>query len=130
MIEFPFRTRLSKTFGEIFVPKIPITLKHASKQWKVSALLDSGADFSIIPFNIGEFLGFEMDLSKRTKVEGIGKGSEACIITEVNLNLKEISLPIRVGWAMTDDTDPVLGRLDVFEKLDIEFQQSKNKILI
>jgi len=37
---------------------------------------------------------------------------------------------IRIGWCEADGFPALLGRLDVFDLLDIEFCQSSNRIVL
>jgi hypothetical protein len=39
-------------------------------------------------------------------------------------------LPARVGWTTVEGTPLILGRLDIFDALDIEFQQGTNRITL
>lgn len=56
----------------IYRPTVPITLKYKSKQIKLLALVDSGADFSIIPIEIADYLNVELDKDLHTKFAGAG----------------------------------------------------------
>ena len=62
--------------GENYSPMIPVLLKGDLKAINVLGLLDSGADFTVIPLEMAKYLG--MDLSaKPEKVRGIGSVLEA-----------------------------------------------------
>jgi hypothetical protein len=53
MIELPFETRSSRRLGTVLKPVIPVRLIGPKRDVRVSMLLDSGADLSLMPFSVG-----------------------------------------------------------------------------
>jgi hypothetical protein len=71
MIEFSFKKVNSPKFGQILKPIIPLTIAGPSRKVKVFAILDSGADISMLPYSVGEILGLEIDMSTRSEIQGV-----------------------------------------------------------
>src|SRR3989338_543882 len=84
---------------EARTPSIPITLK-AKQSLDVVALLDSGADLSVIPKGIAEILGLDLS-GKKSTADGIG-GRVECIDSNVLINIKkghenyQFHIPVKV----------------------------------
>jgi len=130
VIEFPFERRQSQRFGAIFKPIIPVRISGPIRAVNVFMLVDSGADLSILPYSVGETLGLQFDIGTRSEVQGIGEGAVPYVLGEVELQLSGIALRVRIGWALIEEVPFLLGRLDVFRELAIEFREFENKIVI
>jgi len=130
MIEFPFEKRVSKRFGQILKPIIPVRVVGPGRGVNIFMLLDSGADISLIPYSVGETLGLELDMANRSEVQGIGEGSVPYVLSQVSLEIENVEISVRMGWALIEEIPFILGRLDVFQQFAIEFREFENKILL
>lgn len=130
MIEFPFVTGQSQKFGQILKPIIPVRISGPARSVNLSMLVDSGADLSIVPFSVGEVIGLPLDISTRGEVHGIGEGAVSYVLGQAELQIGQISFQARIGWALIEEVPFILGRLDVFDKLVIEFRAFENRIRI
>jgi hypothetical protein len=128
MIELPFETRSSRRLGTVLKPVIPVRLVGPKRDVRVSMLLDSGADLSLMPFSVGAVIGLVPDLEKRSEVLGVGQGSVPYILSPIELDIEGHQISARVGWALIDEVPLLLGRLDFFDAFAIEFRQFENKI--
>lgn len=109
-------------------PHIPVNLlSKSSMSIEFIALLDSGADVSIIPKDVAELLG--IDLTKEKDISrGLG-GEIEVINTKININIKkghesyDLTIPVQV--ALNGTAIPViLGRAGFFDKFKITFDQA------
>lgn len=130
MIEFPFLKRRSKKLGHILKPIIPVSIIDPKRGVRVFMLLDSGADISMIPYSVGETLGLELDMSTRSEIQGIGESSVPYVLGQVRIQIENFEILIRIGWALIEEVPFILGRLDVFKTIAIEFREFENKILL
>lgn len=130
MIELPFVRRPSRRFGELLKPIIPVRIAGPGRAINVFMLLDSGADLSMLPYSAGEAIGLRLDMGTRSEVQGIGEGAVPYVLGEVDLGIGGTVLHARVGWAFIEEVPFLLGRLDVFRELAIEFREFENKIVI
>ncbi len=130
MIEFPFRKRLSSRLGEILKPLIPVRLIGPESSETVLMLLDSGADLSLIPYSIGEAIGLELDMNRRSEVQGVGEGSVPYVLSQVQMRIGARKVPVRIGWTLIEEVPLLLGRLDVFDHFAVEFRAFEDKILL
>jgi hypothetical protein len=92
-------------------------------------LVDSGSDFTIIPYKTGLDLGFKTEVSD-LRVKGYGvAGNFTFVAKEIDcaINGKKFKLPI--GW-MQEEKNPhiILGREIVFDLFDVEFKQKEELV--
>lgn len=127
---FRFATATSRRFGPVRRPIIPALLIGPKQSLSFSFVLDSGADISMIPYSVGEALGLSVEGAPRGECKGIGEGLVAYRLCTVRVRFQHIEIPIRVAWSTLDESPLLLGRLDVFDQLDIEFRQRTNAILL
>jgi hypothetical protein len=130
MITFPFKKRQPKRLGEVLKPLIPVRLVGPESSETVLMLLDSGADLSLIPYSVGEAIGLEPDMSRRSEIQGVGEGSVPYILSRVQISIGATEVPVRIGWTLIEEVPLLLGRLDVFRHFAIEFRTFENKILL
>ena len=113
-------------------PHIPINLiSKSSMSIEFIALLDSGADVSIIPQDVAELLG--IDLTKEREISrGIG-GEVEVINTKIKINIKkghetyDFLIPVQV--AMGGSKIPVIiGRAGFFDRFRITFDQANETV--
>ncbi len=130
---YHFKKLPGKKGASIKTPSIPITFSgNSSLNLSEIALVDSGADCSIMPRGLAEVL--DLDLSgKKNPSWGLSGEAIECIETNVKLkignsrNNYEFMIPILVS---PDDNCPViLGRRTFFEKFKITFD-GKHGILM
>ena len=130
MIEFPFESRVSERFGQILKPIIPVRVVGPERGVNIFMLLDSGADISMLPYSVGETLGLEFDMARRSEVQGIGEGSVPYVLSQVRLEIENVEISVRIGWALIEEIPFILGRLDVFREFAIEFREFENRMLL
>lgn len=58
--------------GEVFYPLVDLTLSGKIKSLSVSALIDSGASFSIFRPEIAEYLDIDIEKGRSLFLEGVG----------------------------------------------------------
>ena len=123
---------IQRSKGSVKAPHIPVNLISKSlMSIEFIALLDSGADVSIIPKDVAELLG--IDLTKERDISrGIG-GEIEVINTKININIRkghesyDLTIPVQV--ALNGNTIPViLGRAGFFDKFKITFDQSNELV--
>lgn len=130
MIEFPFEARQSRKLGQVLKPIIPVRIIGPARAVNLLMLLDSGADLSLLPYSVGETLGLKLDIATRSEVQGVGEGAVSYVLGEVDLRIGGVELRTRIGWALIEEVPFLLGRLDVFRELSIEFREFENKIVV
>ena len=129
-VEFPFRHFRLRDLGLQPRPLVQITVRGPAGELPALFVLDSGADVSLIPYSMGKRLGLSLEGTPRYECRGIGKGHTAYHLCPVELQIGHFRISVHVGWSTIEDSPFLLGRLDVFDQLDVEFRQASNRIIL
>jgi len=112
-----------------WLPKYPITLSFKNHR-QLNILIDSGADISLIPYQLGLDLGYQKLPEEITnKGEGVG-GMVEYLMRNINMEIDGNHFSAPIAWLQTSDCEEVLiGREVVFDLFDIEFKQAEETII-
>lgn len=128
MIKFKYQ-RYPSLLGEILRPMADIILETNRQKIEISMCVDSGADITMIPFRFGRALGFKQKPSDRIlELRGVSGTGVPYIIKKVNLIINNKKLPIRMAWALMEEVPLLLGRMDVFNKFKITFDEKQELV--
>lgn len=104
-MKFPYKRipldPISSYLGKsILRPIIPVTISFGKRSLRYDALIDSGADFCIVPGEIGEYLGIKVKSGQKQYFGGIQeqKGSVA-FIHEITLNVGGFDYKTTIGFS-------------------------------
>ncbi len=124
----PIRIRSLK--NNKWQPDYSLEISTSKIKEKLTMLVDSGADISIIPKWTGEDLGLKIDENDYIeKAEGVN-GTVDYVIKNLTFNIDEHIFKAPVGWIQTEEVEDILlGREVVFDIFDIEFKQSEETII-
>ena len=73
-------------------------------------------------------MGFTIEDEKIVDLGGIGDSKIPAIICMSTIILGDEKINCRVAWALVDDVPPLLGRVDIFDKFKITFEEQERKI--
>lgn len=114
-------------------PSIPVTMIGKKDAVEVIALIDSGADISVIPKEMAEILGFNL---KRKSHKSFGIGGEVDSIEDsmkiiVNKGHEKYVLEIPILIILDKYSfPPLLGRAGFFDYFKIQFDQQRYKVTL
>lgn len=114
--------------GLIPVPLIPVKIQYKnSKPVDTLLLLDSGADFSMIPRNFAEGLGIDCERLPVTSTSGVGgecKVGETAVYISFGQRGEnyEFKIPVQIPLDPKIQIVPLLGRIPLFYEFDISFR--------
>ena len=106
-----------------------VKLKQADRVVPVEMYVDSGADVTVIPRQFCRFLGFVIKQGEISEICSIGDAVVPIIVKKVRIDIGERESDAQIACAMINDIPPLLGRLDVFDRFDIELKQNEKKVL-
>ena len=129
MIEFDYRQERLRTGEIIFRPVAKVYLLRFENEWIAEYFyVDSGADYTLIPYRMGRFLGLERIASEVKEIGGIG-GFIGIRFAVVPTKIENHQFDCTIAWAQIEHVPFLLGRENVFERFDITFQQRNKKTL-
>ncbi|MBA7694533.1 hypothetical protein ES703_103144 [subsurface metagenome] len=123
MVEFDYRQERLRSGEIIFRPVAKVYLLKSDSEWIAEYFyVDSGADYTLIPYRMGRFLSLERIASEVKEIGGIGVR-----FAVIPMKIEEHQFDCTVAWAQIERVPFLLGRECVFEYFDISFQQRKKK---
>ena len=121
--------------SDIKSPSLSVTLWGSGLRYDFVALLDSGADISVISLDVAELLGLDLKGNKE-EARGIG-GKVFAIQTNMNIELGKpherysFKIPVKVIFDNGEEELPIiLGRVGFFDKFVVTFDQKNEKIIL
>ncbi len=96
---------------------------------KLRQYIDSGADITLIPLTFGRLPGPELKKEEIKHLRGIGGVGVSVVIKKVDTRVSGTEFPVRVAWALEEDLPPLLGRVDIFDRFTITFDQRKEIVM-
>lgn len=127
-ITFRYRSEKSEIFGALKRPVAKVYFKtHEGKWLPCFMYIDSGADFTLIPYRFGLMLGFEIE-KKVHEIYGVG-GGVPVILKPAVMRINNAMLNVRMGWSLREDVPFILGRLDVFDKFHVQFREKEETVI-
>lgn len=124
-VEFPFEKAGKSFFGVIQRPIAKISFKSLSGDIWIDTwmVVDTGADFTILPRYLSEDLGISLEHDCVTdKTRGVG-GEQTIYLCKLKIKARIGSLDREVPLAFFDSNQvpPLLGRLGFLETFDVLF---------
>lgn len=91
--------------------------------------IDSGADISMIPYRFGKALRLRRTRRDRVReIRGITGRGVPYIVKRLTFVLNQRRVAVRVAWSMREEVPLLLGRMDLFEKFRITFDERKRVV--
>ncbi len=124
---YPYVERMEYVPDGVARPFLPVTIRYGQSVIQTWALLDSGSDINVLPYQLGVELGARWD-SRGTnqELQGIGGGIEA---RTLDADLYVDGWPTvgqTFAWARDDDVPVILGQFNFFQKVNVCFHGSRN----
>lgn len=131
LLSSPFDFRGEGYLGKIYRPYIQVLLtsKNIDELIPVEVLVDTGADYTLLPKKYADLLGINLLKECRLdRTHGIG-GVEKIYLCQnlITLKINDFKKIIPVGFLDRDSIPPLLGRLEALEVLVLIM---KNKMTI
>lgn len=129
MIRFRYRKEFSIISGTVLRPVADVTLEANNRTVEVAMYIDSGADITMISLEAGKALGFKQNPDDEIlEIKGVSGSGVPYILKKANIILNGKKLKIRLAWALIEEVPLLLGRMDIFPKFKITFDETQESI--
>lgn len=129
MIKFRYRKESSMITGTVLRPVADVILEANNRVVEVVMYIDSGADITMISLETGKALGFKQNPDDEIlEIKGVSGSGVPYLLKNVDIRLNGKSLNIRLAWALIEEVPLLLGRLDIFPKFRITFDEKRKLI--
>jgi hypothetical protein len=118
-----WRRRPSRHFEEVWVPFAHIELQRRDGKFQALALqIDSGAVVSLLRRSVADLLGLELESGREIDVTSVGGGKTVAFVHTVQTRFADtIAYPVPFAIAETETVPNLLGRHQVFDLLQVDF---------
>jgi hypothetical protein len=119
---YRYTTLIDPSGARLLRPILPISLSNNDYRLSADALVDSGADANILPYQIGLNLGLVWNASRTVPLlSGILAQAEARAVAVV-LTIPPFD-PVQMVfiWVKTDATRLILGQINFFQEFEVCF---------
>lgn len=116
-LEFPYRYYYIPRVGRIFVPSITLKLQTTKGLVDFNFIVDTGADLTTIPRFIADQMGVDLARLPIGSAEGLGGFQVKTWLATVDLYFLKTILTVRASITDENVTPPLLGRVDILDKL-------------
>ncbi|MBI5244096.1 MAG: hypothetical protein HY922_10545 [Elusimicrobia bacterium] len=107
-----------------------VILVSGLRRLEAAMYIDSGADITTLPLGAGQALGFKQGpADKILEMRGVSGGGVPYLVKKASLVFEELPVRTRVAWALIEEVPFLLGRLDIFNRFDVTFQERKRNVL-
>lgn len=122
IIKSPFKKIGRTDLGMIWRPFVGVSLlsKARKEWWPVEMLVDSGADYTMLPRRYADNLEIDLNVEcSSITTSGIGGAETVYIYKGLEIKIGNWQKKVPVGFLERDDVPALLGRLDCLEVLEI-----------
>ncbi len=133
MAVYSWRRRPTKHFGEVWVPFAQVSIQGSDGRFQAFAVqIDSGATVSLMRRSVADLLGLPFEAGERIDLTGVGGAQTTAFVHKLPTRFEDNWPPVEVRYAIAEvETVPnLLGRLDVFDRLQIDFDVSLSETRI
>jgi hypothetical protein len=113
-----------------FLPLIPISIHGPTDSVELLALVDSGAEHSVLSIDFAKELGISLTHATRVAIVGVGEQEVPGLMTTVELQLGRYQWPAPVIFAAGHMRRPLLGQIGFFAFFTVTFRYDKREISI
>jgi hypothetical protein len=124
--------RPTKHFGEVWVPFAHVELQGVDDQFQEFALqVDSGAVVSLLRRSVADVLGLSLQAGKEIDLTAVGGGRTTAYVHLIRTRMgSENPAVVPVAIADSEDVPNLLGRLGVFDELQVDFDSTLSETCI
>lgn len=129
MIKFYYRKEISSVTGTVKRPVADVVLQSVGFKIEAALYIDSGADITMIPLGMGKALGLRRHPEDEIReIKGVSGVCVPYILKKIVLILDGKRLIVRAAWVLVEEVPLLMGRLDIFPKFKITFNEKKETI--
>lgn len=128
-VKFDFKKEVSPLLGIIFRPvaRINFWSKRFNRWEPIWMLVDSGADYTLLPRYLAGVMGIELEKLKQFTTYGVGGSEKVYFLPKLKAKLGDWEKEIPVGFLDSNEVPPLMGRHRFLETFDTLF--SKNRFV-
>ncbi len=131
-LKFRHKAVPSDLFGVVYRPvaDVLVQTKEQDNWVSVSMIVDTGADYTIMPKRYAPLLGIDVNVDCiEHGTHGIGGSETIYLCRDVTVKLGRWERHIPLGFLDRDDIPPLLGRQDFLETFRVIFEEHETTFI-
>jgi hypothetical protein len=113
-------------FGDLALPYLPLQLLYREQCIHVHGMLDTGATVNVLPYHLGEQLGFQwQNCTGALELAGNLRNVEARAVLVDALIGDFAKTRLAFAWAQTSDVPVILGHINFFREFEVCFHSAQ-----
>jgi hypothetical protein len=124
-MKYPYWKIAPEESGEPWIrrPLVRVTLQGPTRELELTALVDSGSDYSLFHIDVAEVLGIDLTTCTKSLVTGIEHVPAECYVAEVPARVEHLA-PVTVP-VMFWERQPIsiIGQIGFFDLHRIKFER-------
>jgi hypothetical protein len=122
--------KYKKYHSKILRPVIPVVLEYKGNSIGYEVLVDSGADMSIFPSYVGEYIGIDIESGEKRQMSGVTGQSEPFYVHKLTIKVGGWPYEIEAGFAKTfaRNSYGIVGQEGFFDIFVVKFDLLKEEI--
>jgi predicted aspartyl protease len=126
-LKFTFKKEKSSMFGTIRRPLAEVLIwSRKYKSWEsVWMLVDTGADYTLLPNYFAEQLGVDLEDLDVLTTYGVGGTERVYLVKKLKVKLGKWNRSIPVGFLERNDIPPLMGRHMFLETFETHFSKKR-----
>jgi len=130
-IVFPYQYTGPNPDPQTLAPLLPLRLRRGGVTMDVTGLVDSGATYSILPYDFGARFGIDwQSLPHTITVRGVLQGTPAKLLIVDGLIGSLPPTPLLFAWVTTNAIPVLLGQTNFFFEFDVCFHRSRSQFTV
>ena len=117
--------RYARYSETVLRPVIPVLIRHGEQASAYELLVDSGADINVLPVEVAEDLGIELETGVPAEVVGATDEPQTVYIHEIQVTVGEHTFATRAAFKTVDGDDlyGLAGQRGFFDQFTITFNR-------
>lgn len=126
-IEFPLVNKRT-SLGIVPDSLIPAELLTKFGYQTLQFVLDTGADFTMLPHHMAEVIGIDLTTCPQGVSYGVEGEGIKVYMSKIQIKIGQVELKVRCLFSEKETTPYILGRADIFSIFNITFDNQNKKI--
>lgn len=128
---FPYQYTGPIPDPQTLAPLLPLRLRRGGVTVDVTGLVDSGATYSVLPYDLGSRFGVNWhSLPHSLTVGGVLQGAPAKLLAVEELIGSLPLTPLLFAWVTTNAVPVLLGQTNFFFEFDVCFYRSRSQFTV
>jgi len=120
-----------RNFGNSTIrPVIPVRLTYKNISVEHNVLIDSGADFCLISYDVAEVLKIPVESGIKSTAQGITGNDNPIYIHQITLKVGTTTVRVKAGFLknMNNVGYGIVGQVGFFDKFEVKFDYQNKEI--